>query len=85
MKRRTFLAAAATAPLLPAAFAPAPPVFRTQDPRWVGVDWGVTTGGTSVAVVYQPPKLTPLGTFQRAYGEDDAAFMDRITKALGVA
>jgi len=85
MRRRTFLAVAAAAPLLPSAFAPAPPVFRTADPRWVGVDWGVTTGGQSIAVVYEPPRLTPLGTFQRAAGEDDAAFMDRITKALGVA
>ncbi len=83
MKRRMFLAVAAAAPLLPRS--PAPPVFRTADPRWVGVDWGVTTGGQSIAVVYEPPRLTPLGTFQRAAGEDDAAFMDRITKALGVA
>ena len=41
-------------------------------------------GGQSLAVVYEPPRLTPLGTFERAPGEDDSAFMDRITRTLGV-
>lgn len=74
MNRRAFIALSALAPMAPRDLVP-PPRDELYIPIW-GMDEG--TRDRITWSVYAPPRLEPLGVFERAEGETDGQFMDRI-------
>lgn len=89
LSRRTFIAAAALAPLAPRDLLADPwdpfQVLNTalERPYYVGVDHGSGDRTCAVALRYEAPRVVLVGTFERRDDEDDAAFSARVFAALG--